>query len=188
MIQGVNIYLRPFNPDDAVHITDLKKESEGFKAFAGSPFPSNLESEKEWISNMYVKGTPANIYFVIEELKSGLFGGYCVARNINYISRNAEVGIIFSAGIRGKGYFKEVSFLFYNYLFAEVNLHKLYSYVIAGNPVLKSDKDIGFVEEGLIKEHLWQNGNYQDLHFVSLYKDVFYIRWEKGLENFNVKS
>ena len=145
MIQGVNVHLRPFNSDDAIHISELKKDNEGFRNFAGSPFPTNLESEIEWISNMYHKGTQESVYLVVEETKSGTFGGYCVARNINYINRNAEVGIIFSVGLRGKGYFKEVSYIFYDYLFAQLNLHKLYSFVIEGNPVLKPDKEIGFV-------------------------------------------
>ena len=185
MIQGINVRLRPFNLSDAAFIVELKNDVEGLRAFAGLPFPGNLESEKEWISNMYPKGLPNQIYFVIEEIDSCEFAGYCVARNINYINRNAEVGIILSKNIRGKGYFKEVSYIFYNYLFAQLNLHKLYSFVITDNFVLKPDKDIGFVEEGKIKEHLWQNNEYKDLTFLSLYKNNFYKTWERGIDNFS---
>jgi len=183
MIEGNKIRLRAFVIDDAKYITELKSDFEGLKAFAGFPFPSNTESEKEWISNMYTKGLPSTIYFAVEDKTSNEFAGYCVARRIDYLSRNAEVGIILMKSARGKGYFKEVSYLFYNYLFNEINLHKVYSFVIEGNLALKADKKIGYVEEGLVKEHLWQDGVYKNLHFVSLYKDNFYRVWEKGLDS-----
>jgi RimJ/RimL family protein N-acetyltransferase len=184
MIQGINVRLRPFNLSDAVFIAEMKNDPEGFKAFAGSPFPGNLESEKEWISHMYPPGLRSVVYFAVEEMDSGTFVGYCVARNINYINRNAEMGIIFSRQARGKGYYKEVSFLFYNYLFSQLNLHKLYSLVIKTNFSLKTDWEIGYVEEGIVKEHIWQDGEYKDMVFVSLFRDAFYKIWEKGLSNF----
>lgn len=182
MIEGKKVRLRPFVTEDAKYISELKSDFEGMKAFAGIPFPANIESEKEWINNMYPKGLPSATYFAIEDKISKEFIGYCVARKIDYISRNAEVGIILVKAARGKGLFKEVSYLFYNYLFNEINLHKVYSFVIEGNLALKADKKIGFIEEGLVKEHLWQDGHYKNLHFVSLYRDNFYKIWSKGLD------
>jgi diamine N-acetyltransferase len=184
MIQGINVQLRPFNLTDALFMTELKNDVDGVKAFMGLPFPSNFESEKEWISNMYPKGLQTQVYFVVEEIDSGAFAGYCVARNINYIHRNAELGIILSKNVRGKGYFKEVAYLFYDYLFAQLNLNKLWAFVLKNNFALKLHKDCGYIEEGLIKEHFWQDGEYKDLIFVSLYKKTFYEQWKRGLENF----
>lgn len=183
MIEGKKIRLRPFTIEDAIYITELKNDFAGYKAFGGSPFPANIASEKEWIANMYPKGLPSFIYFAIEGWDDKVFYGYCVARKIDYVSRNAEVGIILIKAARGKGLFKEVSYLFYNYLFSEINLHKVYSFVIEGNLALKADKKIGFIEEGLVKEHLWQDGKYKNLHFVSLYSDNFYQIWKDGLNS-----
>lgn len=183
MIEGKKIRLRGFVTDDAKYINELKSDFEGLKAFAGLPFPANIESEKEWIGNMYAKGLPSAIYFAAEDKTSNDFLGYCVARKIDFLSKNAEVGIIIVKNARGKGYFKEISYIFYNYLFNEINLHKVYSFVIEGNLALKADKKIGFIEEGLVKEQLWQDGKYKNLHFVSLYKDNFYRVWDKGLDS-----
>lgn len=183
MIKGNKVILRPFKSEDAKDVYELKMDFEGYKAFAGSPFPSNIEDEKEWIGNMYGKGVKTAVYFAIENLENSEFSGYCVARNINYLNRNAEVGIILSKSSRGKGLFKEVSYLFYNYLFAQLNMHKVYSFVIEENIGLKTDKQIGYVEEGLVKEHLWQDGIYKNLYFLSLYKDNFNRIWDKGLDS-----
>lgn len=175
MLFSKNIILRPFTNDDAKYIAELRLDFIATRAFAGSPFPSNINSEKEWISLMYPKGIRDQIYFAIEEKKTKEFIGYCVARSIDYINRNANVGIILAKKGRGKGYFKEISILFYDYLFNQINLHKLYSIVIEDNQIaFNTDKKIGFKLEGEIKEHIWQDGKYKNVMFVSLYaKDFF---------------
>ncbi len=175
MIESKRLILRSFRIEDAGGMDKLRSDFEAVKAFAGSPFPSNIESEKEWIHKMYQKGIRNNIYLAIEEKESQSFIGYCVARNINFLNRNADVGIIFLKEGRGKGYFREISVLFYDYLFAQLNFHKVYSIVIEDNKIaLNSDKKIGFVVEGLIKEHIWQDGKYKNVVFVSLYRKDFY--------------
>lgn len=174
IIKGKNIFLRAFEIDDAKWLQEIRQDFEGLKGFAGSPFPSNLESEKEWISNMYPKGERKSIFLAIIENGSKQFSGYCVARNIDYINSHAEVGIILHKNARGKGFFKDVSFAFYDYLFGQINLNKLYSFVLESNEIaLNTDKKIGFSVEGLIKEHIFQDGEYKDVHFVSLYKNEF---------------
>lgn len=173
MLQSENIILRSFSSGDAVDLYKLKSDFNSARSFSAFPFPFNLESLKEWIVKMYAPGLQNSVYFAIEEKQTKIFGGYCVARKIDYISRNAEVGIWFSETIRGKGFYYEVSILFYKYLFNELGMHKLYSYDIEDNFVIGPDKKIGFVEEGRMKEHLWQDGKYKDLVFVSLFKDDF---------------
>ena len=174
MIVGEKITLRPFKMEDAEHTYKIRCDMEGNKAYAGFPLPVNLENEKLWIANMYPPGYRKHIYLAIEENESKKFAGYVGARNIDYINRNAEVGLILLKEFRGKGYFKPAQILFYNYLFNEINMHKVYSFVIKGNDIaLVNDKKIGFIEEGIIKEHIFQDGIYKDVVFISLYAKDF---------------
>lgn len=180
MIVGKKIKLRPFNVDDAKDICELKSDFTAMKAFGGSPYPANIESEKEWITRMYPFGVRESIYFAIEEIDNKEFIGYVVARKINYINKNADVGIILLKEARGKGFYKEISYLFYAYLFNELNLHKIYSLDILDNTVaLEADKKYGFKVEGILKEHIWQEGKYKDAAFVSLLKQDFYEKFPK---------
>tara|TARA_R110002124_G_C8974716_1_gene515923 strand:+ start:81495 stop:82052 length:558 start_codon:yes stop_codon:yes gene_type:complete len=175
MYKSKRIRLRAFTEDDANLILEMKMDFEGLKAAAGRPFPSNLNSEKEWISNMYPNGLLSTIVFAIEEIETGLFVGYCSASNINYINSNAHVGLFFHKQGRGKGYFKEASILFYGYLFNELNLHKVHSFVLLYNEaVIVSDKKIGFKEEGTMKEHIYQGGSYHDALIIGLTKKDFF--------------
>lgn len=183
MYKSKKINLRAFTEDDAKLIIEMKRDFIGLKAACGRPFPSNENSEKEWIANMYPNGYLSSIYFAIEENETKQFIGYCSASNINYINSNAHVGLFFHKSGRGKGYFKEASILFYGYLFNEINLHKVYSYALTYNQLaIQADKKIGFKEEGIMKEHIYQNGIYHDALMLSLTaKDFFQIH---NLEDF----
>jgi RimJ/RimL family protein N-acetyltransferase len=184
MIEGKKIVLRPFEIEDAIHLQELRRDITGTKAYIGSPFPSNLESEKEWISRMYPKGDRNFISFAIEQKENKNFSGYCNVRNINYINKNAEVGIILSKNSRGKGLIVDVSFTLYAYLFNEINLHKVFALVLTENTLaLRSHQKIGFKVEGEIKEHIYQDGMYKDVHFVSLYKSDFYEKYNEYIGN-----
>lgn len=169
MFKSERILLRALIEKDAIFINEMRNDFIGYQAAGGSPFPSNIASQEEWISKMYPAGNLSNIYLAIEEIESGLFVGYCLASNINFINSNAHVGFFLHANSRGKGYFKEVSVLFYSYLFNELNLKKVYSYVLGYNEIaLKTDKKLGFQVDGVMKEHVFQKGKYHDAVIISL--------------------
>jgi RimJ/RimL family protein N-acetyltransferase len=175
MYRSKKLTLRPFTEDDAKYISEMKMDLVGSKGYGGRPFPSNTESEKEWISKMYPAGYLTNIFLAIEETETKQFIGHYVASNVNYINSNAHVGMIFHKNGRGKGYAKEASILFYGYLFNEINLHKVYSEVLVYNEIaLRTYLKIGFKIDGILREHMYQSGSYHDLHIVSLTaKDFF---------------
>jgi len=181
MYKNERVKLRGFKQEDAIKLVELRDDFEAIQSFLGSPFPVNLQSESEWISNMYPAGLKKNIYLAIEEITTGNFVGYCVARNIDYINRNSSYGIIFHKDARGKGLFKDVNILFYSYLFNEINLHKIYAYVVVGNDrALNTYLKLGFKIEGEMKEQYFQKGKYIDVHFVSLLAKDFWKILNKG--------
>lgn len=175
MYKSKRLLLRPFNEGDAKMISEIKEDFIGLRAYAGRPFPNNEDGEKKWIANMYPSGLQSLIILVVEERATKEFVGYVAASNIHYINRNARVGIIFHRNARGKGYFKEASILFYSYLFNEINLHRLYSGVLIYNEIaIENDKKIGFKVEGIMKEHVYQNGKYYDEYIVGLSAEDFF--------------
>lgn len=174
MLEGENITLRPIETADGEQLNLLRQDFAAIKAFVGNPFPGNEISQQEWINSMYPSDFPKNIYLAIEENTTKKFIGYTAARNINYIHSNAEVGTIFNIDGRGKGYFKEVQLVFYNYLFNQINLHKLHSFALVDNEIaIKVDKKIGFEEEGYMKQHIFQDGVYKDVIILSFFKKTF---------------
>lgn len=175
MYKSKNICLRAFTERDAKFIVEMRADFTGLKAACGRPFPVNENNELEWIAKMYPIEYPLNIFFVIEEIVTKLFVGYCSASNINYVNSNAHVGFFFHKKGRGKGYYKEASILFYGYLFNEINLHKVYTYVLTYNDIsIQSCKGIGFKEDGIMREHIYQSGRYHDVIMLSLTTQDFF--------------
>ena len=186
MLKGKKVVLRSFKEDDAASLHELKQDIESYKAFLGYPFPSNIDSEKEWINKMYPPGLRDSVYLAIEIIKTGKFGGYCVARNINYLNKTSEIGIIFTKDVRGKGYFIEISFLFYHYLFNQLNIQKVFSLVLEENKdSITSSLKLGFKEEGFLKNHIFQDGIYKNVFFISLFNNEFYQNFKKNFELYN---
>lgn len=174
MLKGEKVNLRPFETGDAEYLNALRRDFEGIKTYVGNPFPSNECSQKEWIESMYPLGFPKNIYLVIEENLTNKFVGYTAARNINYVNSTAEIGTMLCSEGRGKGYYKEGQIIFYNYLFNQLNLQKLHSFALTDHQIaLATVKKIGFVEEGCMKKHVFQDGQFKDVIIVSLFKDTF---------------
>lgn len=53
--------------------------------------------------------------------------------------------------------------------FEEMKLHKLYAHILSSNSrVVTFNKILGFKEEGILKDHYCVNGEYKDVHYLSL--------------------
>jgi len=174
MLTGKNVTLRPIQLEDAPGTLKLRYDMEANKAMMGYPFPVNIENEKNWINNLYPQGERKTIFLAIEENKTKKFVGYLSVKNINYINAAADFGIILAKESRGKGYAKEAMRLFFNYLYQEIHLRKLTLYVLEENtPAINIYKKVGFIREGLLKDHVWQDGQYKNLMVMSLFlKDL----------------
>jgi RimJ/RimL family protein N-acetyltransferase len=174
MLKGKKINLRPLKIEDAKHTLELRYDVEANKALIAYPYPVNIENEKEWIENLYPKGVRENIYFAIEENSSNEFVGYLSLQKINYINRNGNFGVIILKKFRGKGYSAEAMKLFFVYIFDQINLRKIKLEVLKENAkAIKIYKDLGFNEEGILKEHIYQDGKYKDLLMMSLFSEDF---------------
>ena len=64
--------------------------------------------------------------------------------------------------------------LFFSYLFEEINLRKIKLEVLKENDkAIKIYENLGFKEEGTLKEHIYQDGKYKDLILMSLFSEDF---------------
>ena len=182
MIVGKKIKLRALEEGDAIHTLELRDDYEAMKLFGGIIYPVNLESEKYWISNLYPQGERDRIYFAIIEKSTDEFIGYAGIRKISMIHRNGEIGLFIKKSFRGKGYGKEAFLIFFDYLFSQIGIHKVYGIEFASNIAsVENNKKLGFKEEGILKEHYYQDGQYKDMVFIGLTDKDFY---ETNKDNF----
>jgi RimJ/RimL family protein N-acetyltransferase len=175
MYKSNRIRLRPIEESDAPLIAEMRSDFEDVRAYIGRPFPNHVEGEREWIRGLYQKGFPTSIAMVVEELESKAFIGFVVASQIHWVHRTAAYGVFLHRNARGKGYFREAQILFFAYLFRELNLRKLNSSIIPYNQVaIKVTTSLGFKQDGLRKEQIFQNGKYYDEMTISLMASDFF--------------
>ncbi len=132
--------------------------------------PESLEViKKEWFPDYR---DYKNIWFEIWHKEDQIPIGMVGLIRINYIYRNAEIGIyIGETEYWGKGIGTEVVNLMLDYAFNTLNIHKIVVGVNANNTQsLKMFKKIGFVEEGHLKDMEFINGEWTDFKWLSIFK------------------
>ncbi|PWW08344.1 hypothetical protein DFQ01_10165 [Paenibacillus cellulosilyticus] len=71
------------------------------------------------------------------------------------------------------------------YAFEKVGLRKLWGYVLAFNKrVIKLHGMFGYTKEGLLKEHVFKNGKYEDLVIMSLFYEDWKLKRDRLREFF----
>jgi RimJ/RimL family protein N-acetyltransferase len=92
--------------------------------------------------------------------------------HIDWVSRNANIfAFIGEPELWGKGIAGEASRLIINYGFTELNLHKIYAGVFTPNSrSLRAAEKLGFEKECVLKEGMYVDGQYHDVHKFALFK------------------
>lgn len=95
---------------------------------------------------------------------------------INWISRTAEYRIIIGEKkFWGKGYGQETAKLLLRYGFDKLNMNKIWLGVNISNKAgVTCYKRAGFVEEGVLREEIYRNGQYYDAVRMSVLRREFY--------------
>ena len=95
-------------------------------------------------------------------------------RDIDRTHNKAEYGIfIGEEEALSKGYGSEAAELMIRYAFEELQLHKLYLRVLAGNErAKKSYEHAGFVQEGYFRDDVLLPGGYQDVIFMGILNEI----------------
>ncbi|MCZ7604185.1 MAG: GNAT family N-acetyltransferase [Melioribacteraceae bacterium] len=161
MITGEKVILRAINKEDVSELIEIHNDLDIKKQAMFHPFPISLDQDIEWFENITRDKSNRSIYFAIDDKETNNFVGYTSLRNINWINRNCSFGISLLPKMQGKGFGKEATSLVINYAIKNLNLHKVQLEVIADNKTaIELYKNLGFVEEGILREQFYFDGFY----------------------------
>jgi len=134
--------------------------------------------EEDWINAVLKDQSRSRIILAIEDRKDHAFVGLVYLNNIDWFARNAEFGILIGERSRqGRGLAKDALALIAAYAFQTLNLHRLYLRVVASNKrARRLYHDFGFATEGLLRQHAFMNGRYQDVVLMGLLQRQFKTR------------
>ncbi len=130
------------------------------------------EQQEKWYKNS-VKNNESCKYWIIEN--NGQKIGLASINNIDL--KNKKCSWAFYLGetnLKGGGIGSIVEYKVIEYVFNELKLNKLCCEVFDFNkPVLKLHKKFGFIEEGILGQHIFKNGEFLNVYVLALFADVW---------------
>ncbi len=181
--EGKKIRLRRFKEDDATHVLKLWNNLEVRKYLANF-FPFSLENELEFIrSQNKAFDQRKSFTFAIETLAEKKLIGGCGLHDVNWRSRNAELGItIFDQDYWNKGFGTDAMIVLLNFGFHILNLNNIYLRVLEYNKrAIRVYEKIGFKHVGKFRKFVYFGGKFYDLLIMDLLIDEFkhHLPWAK---------
>ena len=177
MLTGEKVILRPISFEDWEKTVKWRNDLEIKTSTMSHPFPITSEQEQEWYRGKLSSYDNRFLPFTIVSKENGEVLGFMNLNDIDWVNRNCFIGgAIGEQENFGKGYGKEAVKLLLDYAFGNLNLHKVYAYVLKNHPAIKTWYNLNAKLEGTLIEHSFQKGNYEDVCVVAWYPEKTEIR------------
>ncbi len=169
--QTKRLKLRKFTPEVYKHLFSKSTETE-IREITGCQSAEQYQKLLKKYEGGMASYNRSLVFFQMIELETNTIFGGCGLHNWFPEHRRAELGYsIDKEEFKQKGFMKEAIAFVLKYGFNEMDLHRIEALVSPTNiPSLKLIKHFSFQEEGLLKEHYFVNGKFDDSIIFSLLK------------------
>jgi len=142
------------------------------RRYARNMWPITIEEVKKWFEPSTDRHLKEFVVFTIYHKRDKRPIGSVGFGRINWVSRNANIfATIGEPEYWGKGIAIEANKLLIKYGFTELNFHKIYAGVFTPNKrSLRAAEKLGFEKEAILKEEMYVDGVYHDVHKFALFK------------------
>lgn len=163
MIEGQKVNLRPIIKNDLKNINKWKNNEIIFKYLGGGYQPISADIQLNWMESLM--DTTGNTKRYIIETKDHSSIGFIGLYSINWIHRNAELGVyIGNIEQQGNGFAKEACVLLENYAHRYLNLCKLKVFVVKKNHIaVNMYKKLDYNIAGELKNERYIDGEFCNL-------------------------
>jgi RimJ/RimL family protein N-acetyltransferase len=161
-----------------VYLTAVERTSlEQLRAWRNSPslrryFREYREITSEMQEAWYrdrVLGSDRQVDFEIHDAMTGKLIGHTGLYYINWTDRTAEFTIyVGDMEFRGGGYGSDALRLLIEYGFNVLNLNRIWCEVYSNNGAVEIYRRLGFVDEGVKRQHHFDEGQYWDSYMLGL--------------------
>ena len=170
------VYFRAFEESDAMLIHQWKNDDELNNMTVGLNKKTCYEEDLAWVkSHMYHH--PYSAYWAICSIETNKMIGWACLTNIHYINSLAETGAIVigdSAYRDGFAWIETVLYMF-EYAFERLGLNRLYGVSLLGHKMSNKMGPLMFMKtEGNLRQAVFKNGKFYDLHYSGILKDEYF--------------
>ena len=152
-IMGKSVYLRPITEEDTDDIIRWRN-SEAVRPYFIYQQPFTKEGHINWLKNMIYSGK--GYQFIVCMIEDDKPIGSTFLRDYDKEHNKIEYGMFLGSDT-------------VNYAFEELDVHKIFSRILADNMASrKSCEGAGMIEEAYLKDDVRINGEYRDLVWLSI--------------------
>lgn len=109
------------------------------------------------------------VVFSVTENESGSYLGNVWLWGVHPVHRSAELRILLGPTVKGKGYGSEACKGLVRFAFRDLNLNKVFLYVLSHNvAAVRAFEKSGFVTEGILAQEFYVAGKYEDALRMSI--------------------
>ena len=163
-LDGKLIYLRPLLREDINQkYLSWVNDSEVTKYMEVGTFPTTLESLNTYYDKMTKSSNQIILAIIVKsEQDLDMHIGNVTLNNINWVHRNAELGIMIGdSEYQNKECNAETIKLMVNYAFGKLNLHKIWTSVHSENrKAIDVYSGLGFIIEATLLQEFYLDGCY----------------------------
>jgi len=182
ILQTPRLTLRPFMEDDIPAFSRYRSAPEVAR-YQGWEAPYSLKQAVQFINHMKAAtpGEPGQWYQIAFERKSdGVLIGDCVFKILEDDTHQAEIGFTLARDYQGQGYASEGVSRLLQYLFEEMNLHRVRGNCDPQNEAsIRLMKGLGMRHEGRWVKSLWFKGAWADEDWFAILRE----EWQSSRNN-----
>ncbi len=172
IFQGKLVRLRDYHKEDLPIVWKYVNDWEVKKYLAlDVPLPWKFEEEEKWYEELSSRN-PSHYSFAIERISDSQYIGGCGINELDWKNSVATVGIFLGKPFLSQGYGTDAMEVLTNFIFSEMNIHKVMLHVFAFNErAIKSYKKVGFKIEGTLRSQIFRDGKYHDEIIMGILKE-----------------
>ncbi|WP_135302277.1 GNAT family N-acetyltransferase [Haloarcula amylovorans] len=167
-LRGERVTLNVIGDDDVPFLYETINDPE---VRAGLSFarPKTERAEREWVESV-TDPDADDVHFLICDDGDSI--GTVGLRNLDTRTGNAEIGCYLTPDAWGKGHATDAVQALLDHAFEQLRLHRVHARAVTDNEGSKRVLEkVGFEREGVMREHWYRDGDYQDVHVYGLLAD-----------------
>lgn len=175
IIETNRMILKGLTPEDMSEIFEQNHKPK-IKEILGHRSEEDYEKELHKYKSGYSSYNRSFMLFLMEDKTSGKIIGRCGLHNWNRDHWRAEIGYLMEdEGFKQQGLMSEAVEAVIDYGFKQMNLNRIEALVADYNTAsLKLLEKNGFVKEGVMRNHYYVNGVFEDSVVFSLLREEYW--------------
>jgi [ribosomal protein S5]-alanine N-acetyltransferase len=174
ILETERLRLRPFTLDDAPTVQQLAGDPAIADTTLNIPHPYLDGMAENWINtHPEALASGKSITYAITRRQDGALLG-AIGLRLNQQHRRAEMGYWMGKPYWGQGYTTEAARALLAFGFNELDLNRIYASYLVRNPASgRVMEKMGMRHEGLLRQHVYKNGRYEDLATCAILRSEF---------------